>query len=854
MQRRSIYSSLLLVSLLSTFSFATSFAQNAVNVESKSSPRCVTNTVNVSVDISQDVSGLEVILDWSGDGTVTNVTFDAGLANLALRGADWTSNPGQIRLYALDNTGGTDCLASGTGIAVATIEYTTDDVCSGSLDFVGGTFNCPTTPVTASSQFVDCATGALVAATVNAGSVSVDNAAPVITCPSDVTMHWGTSSFPVASATDSDEPNGCENLVYSLGAAPSYASIDAASGVITLSPLGGDVCEASVEVIVTDKCGATDNCTFNVCVQNTPPVATCPTDLIHICWSDAAVATVVATDADSGPVNPSFSVIDWPGPGPAPTVDANGVVTWQAMEDPAYIGTHTITVVVSDGANICDPCSPSNSDTCTFDVLVVPGFRVEIAYVDSVIQGGPVDVPISLDGSYENYEMGGFDFLIQYDPSALNITGASEGGFLTGNEWEYFTFRFGPNGNCGSGCPSGKFRIVALAETNDGMHHPTGYTNVSAGSSELAVLHFQVTNDRNFGCQQTSVDFCWYDCGDNAISSVSGDSLFISRYVYAASKTNNFGDGGAASIAADGSFPTLLGAPLACDVSGGPGKPEPSRCPGIDFQNGAVRIICPGEIDARGDVNLNGISNEIADAVVFTNYFVQGLNAFNVNADGQTAATEINGDGVPLTVADLVYLIRVIVGDALPLPKLVHGQSVQFSNRGGVISSDVELGAAVFVFNGIADVQLEAAVMSIKTGIIDGNTHALVYSLEGNTIAAGSVVASDGELLSIEASDINGALLSPGDMIVRPTDFAVYQNYPNPFNPSTKIRFDMPEAGQYSVSIYNVAGQKVKEFNGSAGNETVELEWDASTVASGMYFYKVSMNGFTATKKMVLLK
>ena len=860
MQRRSIYSSLLLVSLLSTFSFATSFAQNAVNVESKSSPRCVTNTVNVSVDISQDVSGLEIVLDWSGDGTVTNVTFDAGLANLAMRGADWTSNPGQIRLYALDNTGGTDCLASGTGIAVATIEYTTDDVCSGSLDFVGGTFNCPTTPVTASSQFVDCATGALVAATVNAGAVSVDNATPVITCPSDVTMHWGTSSFPVASATDSDEPNGCENLTYSLGAAPSYASIDAASGVITLSPLGGDVCEASVEVIVTDKCGATDNCTFNVCVQNTPPVFASPaadTTLLGVWGEPFFTTTVSATDADSGPVGLSYSIINFEpqaGQNPTilPTIDGNtGVLTWNFEHTPHYIGLFKVTVEVTDGAATCIPCSPNNADTLSF-FIHLKGFRVSIEKVHNQLQGQTADVSVFIDSNwvdgtpYETDALGGFDFLIQYDPSAMSSLGATAGEMISNgssSDWEYFTYRFGPNGNCGSGCPTGKIRIVGIRDMNDGMHHPTD----KRGPGELFQLHFMVSNDRTFECQFAPIQFCWYDCGDNTMSDLTGDSLYISCDVFTFEGVQMTGQ--------DQSFPTLTGAPNSCMAdSGGQNGTKIDLFRVTEFRNGGIDIICADSIDARGDVNLNGLSNEIADAVVFTNYFVQGLNAFNVNADGQTAATEINGDGVPLTVADLVYLIRVIVGDALPLPKLVHGQSVQFSNRGGVISSDVELGAALFVFNGIADVRLEASGMDIKTGIVDGNTHALVYSLEGNTIAAGSVVSSDGELLSIEASDINGALLSPGDMIVRPTEFAVYQNYPNPFNPSTKIRFDMAEAGQYTVSIYNVAGQKVKEFNGNAGNETVELEWDASTVASGMYFYKVSMNGFSATKKMVLLK
>ena len=87
-----------------------------------------------------------------------------------------------------------------------------------------------------------------------------------------------------------------------------------------------------------------------------------------------------------------------------------------------------------------------------------------------------------------------------------------------------------------------------------------------------------------------------------------------------------------------------------------------------------------------------------------------------------------------------------------------------------------------------------------------------------------------------------------------PTQFALNQNYPNPFNPSTVLSFDLPKPANYNMSIYNVLGQVVDQFNGQADAGRVEITWDASTFASGVYFYKVTAGDFTDTRKMMLLK
>ncbi len=93
-----------------------------------------------------------------------------------------------------------------------------------------------------------------------------------------------------------------------------------------------------------------------------------------------------------------------------------------------------------------------------------------------------------------------------------------------------------------------------------------------------------------------------------------------------------------------------------------------------------------------------------------------------------------------------------------------------------------------------------------------------------------------------------------------PGVFALHQNFPNPFNPSTEIRFNLPEAGNVNLAIYNLMGQKIRTL--SSVNMTPgyhAIIWDGtndmgSQVATGMYFYSIQSNNFQATKKMLFLK
>lgn len=88
-----------------------------------------------------------------------------------------------------------------------------------------------------------------------------------------------------------------------------------------------------------------------------------------------------------------------------------------------------------------------------------------------------------------------------------------------------------------------------------------------------------------------------------------------------------------------------------------------------------------------------------------------------------------------------------------------------------------------------------------------------------------------------------------------PTVYALHQNVPNPFNPTTRIRYDLPRDGRVSLVLFNALGQRVKalmEGEQRAGFHEVTL--DASHLASGVYYYRLQVNEFVRTRKLLVIK
>ncbi|MBU8934414.1 MAG: hypothetical protein KOO62_10455 [candidate division Zixibacteria bacterium] len=289
----------------------------------------------------------------------------------------------------------------------------------------------------------------------------------------------------------------------------------------------------------------------------------------------------------------------------------------------------------------------------TCDPELAENAVVMIQGVSGVWLGEDFSVGINLQQQAPDAIWSSYDFLIHYDETAMTFIDAQPGQMLDDCGWEYFVYRAGPEGDCGGvPCPDGTVRVVAVADLNNGEIHPSCLID---STGELATLGFQLVNDSALMDQTFPIEWWWHDCGDNATASQNGDTLFVSNDVY-----DYFGF----PITQDASFPTFFGAPSEC-LAGA------ER--GIDFYNGRVRVAGGHFISGRGDVNYNGIANEIADLVLFSNYFYYGTEVFTVDSAFQIATTDINADGLMLTLQDFMYLYRIIIGTATPIEKSAFG-------------------------------------------------------------------------------------------------------------------------------------------------------------------------------------
>jgi hypothetical protein len=707
-------------------------------------------------------------------------------------------------------------------------------------------------------------------------TITVVNDAPVFTnCPTAAIDLFGcTTATYEPIATDQ---NKCTALVFSLVApVPAGATIVPATGVVTYDPPDATPSGlVPVTVQVTDGFGAFTQCVANFNVKADAPVFTvCPNPDadIPVMWGHPLSGYVTAVDPDAGPVAlvytllPGLAGFNGPTTAGAFHVDpGTGAWSWPTeYGNNAYSGEFAVSIQAFDGCK---------ADTCNFTVHVV-GMLATIGKLHKVIQGHYAfdSVFVAADGNL----LGGLDLLIGYDASALALSEVLPGTELA--QWEYFTYRFGAQGNCNGSCPSGLVRIVAIADMNNGYNHPPtiAYTIGDNNHGLVAILKFLVTDDRTYECQFVPIGFFWLACTDNVLSSPNGQIAYLSHYVWW--YTGDFPPADVIRIdsvtdatvdAGYHGWGGILGHPI-CDSLDGQ-KIMPLSA--VDFYDGGIDIACADSIDARGDINLNGIANEIADAVIFTQYFLIGIDAFpehpeipNSNTrEAAIAASDVNADGKPLSIGDLVYLLRIIVGDAQPYAKSApYSSNADISVFGDKISieSSETIGAMYLTFNVTGDnfTVVNNTNMEVLSNRVGNKLNVLVYSgmtNKSNAIPAGTnelLTVTGAQLNSVEAADYYGNLLNTRvAKSALPTQFSLSQNIPNPFNPSTKIGLDLPSFTGWQIDIYNVNGQLVQSYNGTNIGH-VEVTWDASNAASGIYFYKVTAGSFTDTKKMVLMK
>ncbi len=110
----------------------------------------------------------------------------------------------------------------------------------------------------------------------------------------------------------------------------------------------------------------------------------------------------------------------------------------------------------------------------------------------------------------------------------------------------------------------------------------------------------------------------------------------------------------------------------------------------------------------------------------------------------------------------------------------------------------------------------------------------------------------------LKQMDFDGSYEYSEEVLVEnpaPVDYTLQQNYPNPFNPTTKIKYQLPELSFVTIKVYDVLGNEMAVLVNEkrpAGN--FEVEFNATTLPSGIYFYRLQAGAFIETKKMVFMK
>ncbi len=167
----------------------------------------------------------------------------------------------------------------------------------------------------------------------------------------------------------------------------------------------------------------------------------------------------------------------------------------------------------------------------------------------------------------------------------------------------------------------------------------------------------------------------------------------------------------------------------------------------------------------------------------------------------------------------------------------------------------------VFVFSsGIQTTEPTATdITLVETTKNDPTDLSTITMRQGGT-ASGGVITNEGPVLKFDGIRVAASwssLLTATDVEETSitTKYALNQNYPNPFNPSTVINYQLPEAGQVSLKVYDVLGNEistlVNEFK-QAG--VYNAPFSSSQLSSGIYFYRLQAGNFVSVRRMMLIK
>jgi hypothetical protein len=156
----------------------------------------------------------------------------------------------------------------------------------------------------------------------------------------------------------------------------------------------------------------------------------------------------------------------------------------------------------------------------------------------------------------------------------------------------------------------------------------------------------------------------------------------------------------------------------------------------------------------------------------------------------------------------------------------------------------------VIVFSVIAVAVSVCDAQWVQTSL--DNVNVYCFAINGTYLYAGT--ESGGVFLSTN-NGTSWTVVNSGLTDASPTQFVVNQNYPNPFNPTTTIRYGLPHKTFVTLAVYDTLGQQVAQIvneQQQAGYHETVFRGDG--LASGVYFYRLQLGNFAATRKVILVR
>lgn len=222
-------------------------------------------------------------------------------------------------------------------------------------------------------------------------------------------------------------------------------------------------------------------------------------------------------------------------------------------------------------------------------------------------------------------------------------------------------------------------------------------------------------------------------------------------------------------------------------------------------------------------------------------------------------ATKIEVNGTSVSGINFYPAPIITIGGNSAIAGTISGLGLTDAPASGVVG-----GAMVFAFDsnnnvagfGVSDNSGNYTIKGLTPGSYKVSADAPGYNKGTSTSASVSYDAVGNPVTTTTNLSISGVLGNDGGNVSNsPNTFAMEQNFPNPFNPSTTISYTMAQSSNVTLKIYNVIGQLVETLVDSyqeAGSYSISF--NATSLSSGVYFYRLEAQGAVVTKKMTLLK